>query len=372
MGLRHHLLGVPVRRRNDRLAAAYRVGERPGDNLFPAEVRRDVNVTGKEELAELIESDVLVEEDDVVLDALLLDAIFERHAVHFPLAPLDFRVRRAEDDVGDVGKVLCDVGNGVYGVLDALVRADEAERQHHRPPLHLELLLVLRRVDERHVRHAVVGEAYLFARDAVNVAQHFPGARGHHHHRCREARDLLERLPLPLGGLLDNRVKGGDDGFLKIGQQRKDMAAVRPSEDAELVLEAYDLDRGDVEEIGCFDVVALLVSANFEGNLGAVWISLGLVVYGHDAHRAALAEGFPADARNGTGQIVGKGGNAAVARHVRTDEGGGNTRKRQILCALSHFPSQAVPKNFIILRPAAKPKRTFRRTSRRIELSDTA
>ena len=62
-------LGVPVGRRDDRLAAAERVGQRAGGDLRRFKVRRDVDVGRADELDQLVQLDEPVVEDDVLADA---------------------------------------------------------------------------------------------------------------------------------------------------------------------------------------------------------------------------------------------------------------------------------------------------------------
>ncbi len=80
------LLGVPVRRRDDRLARTERVGQRAGGDLRFVEVGREVDVGGAYELLEFLERDEPVVKNDLFRDAERLDKRFEPVPVFFAFA----------------------------------------------------------------------------------------------------------------------------------------------------------------------------------------------------------------------------------------------------------------------------------------------
>ena len=64
-----HFLGVPVGRRDHRLAAAEGVGERTGRDLCGLQVGSKINVGGGDELDQLVPFDEAVVKDDVFADS---------------------------------------------------------------------------------------------------------------------------------------------------------------------------------------------------------------------------------------------------------------------------------------------------------------
>ena len=144
------LAGVGVRRRDDRLAGAHRVRERPGHDLLEVRVRRDEDVGSLEPGPELRAADEAVDEPDVVghaEDAAVASSLggtprpragagpgaSRRGSRRAPTArPHDRRHRR------DRGLV-------------ALAGAEQPEAQDHRAALEAEARLDAVRRDERQV-----------------------------------------------------------------------------------------------------------------------------------------------------------------------------------------------------------------------------
>src|SRR5205807_4519315 len=74
-----HFLRVQVRRGDDSLPRAERVGDRSARDLVRVEVRRDVHVGGEQVVDDVLLFEVLVHEDHVVGQAQLLDEGGQTH-----------------------------------------------------------------------------------------------------------------------------------------------------------------------------------------------------------------------------------------------------------------------------------------------------
>ena len=94
------------------------------------------------------------------------------------------------------------------------------------------------------------------------------------------------------------------------------MAARGPAENAELVLQADDVDIADVEEIRGAQIGGQVLLLNLEANHFRIFVAALNVI---DRHREALALGMRAC--DGGKQVGGEGGDAALARQVVADKG---------------------------------------------------
>ena len=87
------------------------------------------------------------------------------------------------------------------------------------------------------------------------------------------------------------------------------------SENAELVLQAYDVDVADIEEVGGAQVGRQVLLLNLKANHLGVFVATRNIV---DRHCEALALGMGAG--DGGQQVGGEGSDAAFARQVVADE----------------------------------------------------
>ncbi len=165
------LFGVPVRRRDDGLAAAERVGQRARGDLRGVEVGRDVNVGHADEFDQLVDLDEPVEKADVLLDAQVLGQPLEADPIAFPLLAEEVGMRCAQHDVNEVGILLEDRRHGAEHVLDPLVRRQQAERQGDILALDVELILVELGIDKRHVGDAMGDQIDLGVGYLVDLSQ---------------------------------------------------------------------------------------------------------------------------------------------------------------------------------------------------------
>ena len=159
-------------------------------------------------------------------------------------------------------------------------------------------------------------EINLGRRRLVNLLQHLPAAL-RHHHQPRRARDqFLHHAPLVGVGLAQDGVQRGDHRHLQLAQQRQHMAAGRPAENPELVLQADDVDVADVEEVRRALVGGQVLFLDLEANFRRIFVAALEVV---DRHRKALGLGLLG--RHRRQQVGGEGGDAAFARQVIAEEG---------------------------------------------------
>ena len=284
---------MPVRRRDDRLAAAERVGQRARGDLRRVQVRRHVDVRRPDELGQLVQLDEPVVEDHVLLDPQVPGQPLQAQPVALALLADQVRVGRPQDDVDEVGELLEDLRHGPEHVLDALVGREQPERQRHQPALDAELVLVEVRVDERRVGDAVRDQVDLGLGDAVDLPQERPGPLGHDDDAGGQVGQLRQDPPLVGVRLAQDGVQGRDDRHPQVAQQAEDVAAGRAAVDAVLVLEADDVGVGEVQEVGRPEVAVQVLLVDLEPDLRRVVVPLGAVVDRHDEALGVRETGRP-------------------------------------------------------------------------------
>jgi len=281
-------------------------------DLRLAEIRRHVDVRRAQKLAQLGQLDEAVLEHDVLLDAQLPGQLVQPVAVGFSAVTPRVRVRGAQDHVDDVGKLLDHFRQGPNGVLDALARPQQAERQHDQPALDAELVLVERRVYERHVRDAVGDHDDLARVHSVDLVQEDLGQFGHHDHPGAEAAYLRHDAFLAAVRLLEDGVERRHQRAPEPLKHRQDVRAVATPEDPVLMLKTDHRRVGDVHEFGGPAVVGQGGLADLEADLVGIPISLRDVV--DRGHAASVAvSGGPG---HRVAQIVGERRDAALAGQV--------------------------------------------------------
>ena len=155
----------------------------------------------------------------------------------------------------------------------------------------------------------------LAGRRLVNLLQHLPPALGHHHQPGRERDQLLHHAPLVGSRLAQHGVQRGDDGHSQFAQQRQNVAAGRPAENAELVLQADDVHVADVEEIRRAQIGRQVLLLDLEANHFRIIVAARNVV---DRHGEALA--LRIRAGDGGKQVGRERGDAALARQIVADK----------------------------------------------------
>ena len=119
--------------------------------------------------------------------------------------------------------------------------------------------------------------------------------------------------------LEENGVERGDDRRFQFAQQGQQVAAGRPAEDPELVLDRDNVHVAGVQEAGGAPVGVQVLLLNLEANHVRIPIAPLDVI---DRHREALALGMPRC--HGPKQVGGKRGNAAFARQVVAEKRDGS------------------------------------------------
>ncbi len=309
-------LGVPVRGGDDRVAEAKGVGEGAGGDLGFAKVRSEVNIGGADETHQLFEFDEAVEEDDMLLDAEIGGETFEAPAIGLAFVADQVGVGLAEDDVHDVGEFANDVGEGAEGVFNAFVWREEAKGQEDLFSGDGEFVFVVVGIGERDVGNAMRDEVYLFHGGAKDLVEQLAALLGHDDEAGGEANQFAHDAALLGAGVFKNGVKGGDDGHAQFAQQPEEVAADRPAENAVFVLDADDIDVGDIKEISGAKVGGEVLLGDFESHFRRIIVTFGEIV---DRGDQTFDIGkFGGDGRP---QVAGKSGNAAFARGIIGEEG---------------------------------------------------
>ena len=100
--LGQQLFGMPVRRRNDRLAAAESIAERAGSRLFFDEIGGEIDVGSTDELFELLKPDEAVVKGDVLTHAQFFSKALQPQSVAFTLHAQQVRMGRTKHDVDEI------------------------------------------------------------------------------------------------------------------------------------------------------------------------------------------------------------------------------------------------------------------------------
>ena len=318
------LRGVPIRSRDHRFAGAEAVGERARGDLGLVEVGGDVNVSRADVLAEFLVGHVAVDEADAVFHADAAGHAFELQAVALAFLADEVRMGGAEHNVNEPRVVADDVGQGSDDIFDPFVRREQAEGEHDRTPGDFELVLVKARIGEAGVGNAVRDDGDFRVGDAVEAGQHAAGALGHDDQTRGKVDEFVEHPALVGVRVFQHGVEGGDDGHAHPAEEGEDVAAGRPPEDAEFMLQAEHVHVGEVEEVGRAHVGGDIGLRDFEADLGRVGIVSGAVGHGDD--RAAPIR---IGRNDGIAQVAGEGGDAALPRGIVAEKSDFiNRRKR--------------------------------------------
>ena len=145
------------------------------------QIRREIDISGSDELAEFLVINIAVHEHDIPFHTEFLGELFEGFPVAFAVVPNLIRVRGSEDDVNDIRLFADDFRQGPQGILDPLARRKKPEGQKHWTPCHAKVVLVKIRIRKRDVRYAVRDDGNFIRRDPMDVAQHFSPVIRHDH-----------------------------------------------------------------------------------------------------------------------------------------------------------------------------------------------
>ena len=154
-------------------------------------------------------------------------------------------------------------------------------------------------------------EVDLVGADAVHLSQERRAGSAHDDQPLRQRRELVHHAALERVGLGEDGVQGRDDRHPQLAQQLKDVTPGLSTEDAVLVLDADDIDRVDVQEVGGPPVRRHLALRDLEANAGRVGVTPAGIVHREDE---ALDLGMGRGDR--AAQIRGERGDPALARQV--------------------------------------------------------
>ena len=273
-------------------------------------------------------------EDDILLHPQLVGQRLQRQPIGFALVANHVGVRGAHHQEHRGGEVLEHFGQGPNDVFDAFVPSQQAEGQEDRPALHAEIVLVEVRIGEGDVVDAVRDQIDFVFRDPVQLAQKLLPLLAHHHDAVGTIEDFAQGFPLRGGGAIGDGVQGRHQRRAQIAQQREDVAPIRTAKNAELVLQADDVDLVDVQEIGRLGVGRQVVLAKLEADPGRILIALRPVV-----HRDGKTSCLGKLSGQRFAQVGGEGGNPALPRQVVSDDCNpfhGNLLSKASSASLSH------------------------------------
>ena len=319
-----HVLGVPVRRGDRGTAGREREGECAGGDLFATPIRRDEDVSGTEQVGQLLDRQEAVVEFDVVTEVEVDDLPLEHQAVFLAGPPRDLGMRATRDQVQNLRMARDDRRQRGDHRLQSLAGRNQAERGeqearldpfvaagHRRDVVRVLprplLLTAVCELDRRAVRDDA---------DLVDLARVQPGQQalrrvGHHDHALRLVAEGGEYLELVRRRLREDGVQRHDERLRKLADEGEHVLAVTATEDAVLVLKEHDVDVRPAEHPRRPDIIAARTLGNGSNDLRALW-ARRLV---DDDDRVYVLHVFDAEQRRL--HVVGEGANPARARRVR-------------------------------------------------------
>ncbi len=96
---------MPVRRGNNRLTGAKRIGQRARGDLRFVQVRSDIKVGGADELLQIFKIDELIVKDDVLFQFVFFGEHFQAEPIGFAMLEQFIRMGGAQDNVNNIGKL---------------------------------------------------------------------------------------------------------------------------------------------------------------------------------------------------------------------------------------------------------------------------
>ncbi len=276
------LAGVPIRRRDHRLAEAEAVGQRPRRHLRFVEIGRDVHVAHRDEFEQGGLIDELVEEYDVVVDPKFAHACHQALAIGLTLVPNQIGMRRTEHDIDRVGAAFQDRGHGVDHDLDALGGGQQAECQNDRAAVKSEFGLGRVGLDKRKVGNAMGDDLDLVVRHAIDAAQQLASLVGHHDDLRGRFDDAFHHRALRRGRLGQHGVQRRDNRHRQARQQLEDVGAGVAAENSELVLQTDDVEPAGIQEGRGAHIFFDAVIPDLQGDRSGIIIGLTVVGHRHD------------------------------------------------------------------------------------------
>ncbi len=309
------LLGMPVGRRDDRIATTERITERAGGRLRFAEVGGDIDVRRADELLQLLDLHETVVEGDVRRHAQFLGKTLQAQPVGFAFRAHEVRMGCPKHEIDQIRMLPGDLGQRLNHVLDPLARGEQAEGQQHLLALDPELILEGVRIDEWRLRNAVRDQIDLGGRRTIDLAKNRAPALGHHDQPLRLPDDLVHHPPLVGSGLLQDGMQGGHHRQVDLTKDGQDVAARAAAIDSELMLQTEHVEAVETKEVHRFLIVAQALLLDLEPDFLAIIISFRQVIDGqHAAFRVRVLSG------HGISQVGREGRDAAPARPIVGNE----------------------------------------------------
>jgi hypothetical protein len=117
-----YLLGIPVRCRDNGLPHSHGIGQGSAGDLFLRKIRRYIDVTGPDELAELLKFDKSIVEKHVLFQSKLDDLALKGKAVLLAMGRFDCWMCCSKNNIRNVRNSLHHLRKGFENGFNALVR----------------------------------------------------------------------------------------------------------------------------------------------------------------------------------------------------------------------------------------------------------
>ena len=223
---------------------------------------------------------------------------------------------RPGNDVDRIGMIEEDGGQRLDHRLQSLVGGDEAEGQQHLAAGEAEARLGALGGRIRPVRDAVGHHHDLALRHAVDALQDLAPLFRHDDQPGGGADQPLHDPPLVRIGPLQNGMERHHDRNGKALDQRQQVGACGPAENAEFVLDPDQLGAAGFDPLGSGQIVGERVLTERTGHRGRVIIGLAGIV-----HRIMIDPHFGEACAERVENVRGVGRKAAAARQRIPDQG---------------------------------------------------
>ena len=222
--------GVRKRRRDDRNARGHRFDENPGCRLLVGLVGQQDGIRRLEHARQVVVRQVPVHELHRIVDAECACETGERLPIGLAAFRPDLGVRLAGDDVVGSEAPHPQQRERADAALETLAGGEQSPGEDTRDRSGL-----VNPADRGH-HHTVGDDADAAQVDVVPRRERLEGVIRHDDDGRRECSDPLEHPPLVRQGRRQNRVQHDDRGHIQRLEHRDHLLAIRPAEDAVLVL----------------------------------------------------------------------------------------------------------------------------------------
>ncbi len=138
----------------------------------------------------------------------------------------------------------------------------------------------------------------------------------HDDQAIRQRRNLLHHRALIGIGITKHRVQGGDDRHMKAAQKLEDVRAGRSAENSVFVLQAYQINVAEIQEIRGLAIRNQLILGKLEAHAGGIGVTLWRIV-----HRQRQQFRGAIFSVNRVAQIRCKRGDSTPPRKIVPDDG---------------------------------------------------